>query len=117
MNFFLKAFIWDLVITLLFVLLVPGVLLTLPTKGYAPGEYETTVIATHAAVFFVVYYIAKVIGWGISRSMRKKKAVPAVPAPVAEVTTTVAPVTTTPPSTPTATTTASSSAAKTTPTR
>ena len=109
MNFFLKAFIWDLVITLLFVLLVPGVVLTLPTKGYAPGEADMTVLATHAAVFFVAYYIIKVIGWGIRKAMPKKKKA-AAPAPDST------PVTTTPVSTPTATTTASSSAAK-TPTR
>lgn len=104
MNFFLKAFIWDLVITLLFVLLVPGVVLTLPTKGYAPGEADMTVLATHAAVFFVAYYIIKVIGWGVRKAMPKKKKA-AAPAST--------PVTTTPVSTPTATTTASSSATKT----
>jgi ABC-type long-subunit fatty acid transport system fused permease/ATPase subunit len=104
MNFFLKAFIWDLVITLLFVLLVPGVVLTLPTKGLTVGEADMTVLATHAAVFFVVYYVIKVIGWGIKKAMpKKKKAAPAAAAAV----------TTTPVSTPTATTTASSSAAKT----
>lgn len=104
MNFFLKAFLWDLGITLLFVLLVPGVLLTLPTKGLFDGygSAEMNVIATHAAVFFVLYYIIKVIGWVIRRAMPKKKA--AAPAAV--------PVTSTPVSTPTATTTASSSAAK-----
>jgi hypothetical protein len=112
MNFFLKAFIWDLVITLLFVLLVPGVVLTLPTKGYAPGEADMTVLATHAAVFFVAYYVIKVIGWGIRKAMPKKKKAAAA-APDAPAST---PVTTTPVSTPTATTTASSSAAK-TPTR
>ena len=106
MNFFLKAFLWDLGITLLFVLLVPGVLLTLPTKGLFEGygSAEMNVIATHAAVFFVLYYIIKVIGWVIRRAMPKKKA--AAPAAAA------VPVTTTPVSTPTATTTASSTAAK-----
>jgi hypothetical protein len=99
MNFFLKALIWDLVITLLFVLLVPGVLLTLPTKGWAPGEADMTVLATHAGVFFVAYYIIKVIGWGIKKAMPKKKKAAAAAA---------APVTTTPVSTPTATTTTSS---------
>ena len=103
MNFFLKAFIWDLAITLLFVLLVPGVLLTLPTKGLFEGygSAEMNVIATHAAVFFVAYYIIKVICWGIKKVLpriRRKKV--------------VALATTTPPSTPTATTTTSSSSAK-----
>lgn len=102
MNFFLKAFIWDLVITLLFVILVPGVLLTLPTKGLYDGHSlaEWQVVATHASVFFVLYYIIKVIGWAIKKSIPKKKKADA------------APVTTTVVSTPTATTTASSSAAK-----
>jgi hypothetical protein len=77
MNFFLKALIWDIVVTILFVLLVPGVLLTLPTKGFTEGygDFETNVIATHAVIFFVLYYIVKVIFWIITKALKQRKPV------------------------------------------
>ena len=72
MNVFLKNLMSGFFITLLFVLITPGVLLTLPTKGLGEGagNFETEVIITHALVFYFLYFIVKIMLWVITKALK-----------------------------------------------
>ena len=72
MNVFLKNLLSGFFITLLFVLITPGVLLTLPTKGLGEGagNFETEVIITHALVFYFLYFIVKIMLWVITKAFK-----------------------------------------------
>ena len=72
MNVFLKNLMSGFFITLLFVLITPGVLLTLPTKGLGEGagNFETEVIITHALVFYFLYFIVKIMLWVIAKALK-----------------------------------------------
>ena len=72
MNVFLKNLMSGFFITLLFVLITPGVLLTLPTKGLGEGagNFETEVIITHALVFYFLYFIVKIMLWVITKTFK-----------------------------------------------
>ena len=72
MNVFLKNLMSGFFITLLFVLITPGVLLTLPTKGLGEGagNFETEVIITHALVFYFLYFIVKIILWVVTKALK-----------------------------------------------
>lgn len=72
MNVFLKNLMSGFFITLLFVLITPGVLLTLPTKGLSEGagNFETEVIITHALVFYFLYFIVKIMLWVITKTFK-----------------------------------------------
>lgn len=68
--------IWALLFTLLFVLLVPGVLLTIPngTKSMITvGEANMTTVAVHAVVFFLAYMLVKKVAWMLFGRKRGKK--------------------------------------------
>ena len=56
--------VMSLYVVLLFVLLTPGVLLTLPKGGS-----KLTVAAVHGVVFAVVYYLTHRFVWRLSVSM------------------------------------------------
>lgn len=82
MNVFLKNLMSGFFITLLFVLITPGVLLTLPTKGLGEGagNFETEVIITHALVFYFLYFIVKILLWVITKAFKPlTKVGPATP--------------------------------------
>ena len=57
----------SLFVTLLFVLLTPGVLVSLPPKG---GKF--VVAATHAIVFSFVYYLTHKFVWLSTRPIVEK---------------------------------------------
>ena len=59
MNIFFKNLISGIFITLLFVLLTPGF-----------TELDMSIIATHAAVFYVSYVVVKIILWVVSKALK-----------------------------------------------
>jgi hypothetical protein len=63
MNFYVKNLIWALGLLVLFALLTPGALLTLPTKGITVAESwtEWSIIGLHALIFAAVFYLIKCI--------------------------------------------------------
>ncbi len=76
MNVFLKNLISGFFITLLFILITPGVLLTLPDKPTSgPGSFETNVIITHAAVFYFLYFIVKIFIWVVTKALKPRTVV------------------------------------------
>jgi len=54
----------SLYLALLFVVLTPGVLLSLP-----PGGSKLVVAATHGVVFAIVYYLTHKSVWNATRNM------------------------------------------------
>jgi amino acid permease len=54
----------SLYLALLFVVLTPGVLLSLP-----PGGSKLVVAATHGVVFAIVYYVTHKAVWNATRNM------------------------------------------------
>ena len=74
-NIAVKA-IWALLFTLVFVLLVPGVLLTIPNgeKGILTiGQANMTAVGVHAVVFFFAYMLVKVLAMKLLGRKKDKK--------------------------------------------
>jgi hypothetical protein len=74
-NIAVKA-IWALLFTLVFVLLVPGVLLTIPNGEKSMltiGQANMTTVAVHAAVFFFAYLLVKNLAWKLLGRKKGKK--------------------------------------------
>ena len=65
---FPKKLVWVLAMAVLFIVLSPGVLLTIPAPEgksmLTVGEAPWAPVLVHAAVFAVVYGLIKVIMWG-----------------------------------------------------
>lgn len=73
---FPKKLVWVVAMAVLFIVLSPGVLLTIPApegKGILTvGEAPWKPVLVHAGVFAVVYGLIKVIMWGARRVKGRK---------------------------------------------
>lgn len=73
---FSKKLVWVIAITVLFIVLSPGVLLTIPAPEgksmLTVGEAPWAPVLVHAGVFAIVYGLIKVVMWG-ARKVKGRK--------------------------------------------
>jgi hypothetical protein len=67
----LTVLLWAIGVSVLFILLSPGMLLTIPVEEgkniLTIGETKWLPVVVHALVFGAIYGIAKVIAWALRR--------------------------------------------------
>ena len=82
-----KVLSWVVGVFVLFIVLSPGMLLTIPPQEgksvLTVGEVPWLPVLTHALIFGAVYGIAKVIAWALRRKGSGGSASSSVPAAVA----------------------------------